>query len=57
MFLLTEISPTVIFMVNTRTKPTEEQLFDYENASAKSFEMNDLNGDVGKSYLDHLNKK
>ena len=52
MFLLTEISPTIIFMVNTRAKPNEEQMFDYENASKKSFEMNDY----GKSYLDHLNK-
>jgi len=57
MFLITEITPTVIFMVNTRQKPSEEQMFDYSNASGKSFELNDLNGDVGKSYLDHFNKK
>ena len=56
MFLITEITPTVIFMVNTRQKPSEEQMFDYSNASGKSFELNDLNGDVGKSYLDHFNK-
>ena len=46
MFLITEITPTVIFMVNTRQKPSEEQMFDYSNASGKSFELNDLNGDV-----------
>jgi hypothetical protein len=61
MFLITEIAPTVIFMINTRQRPNQDQMniYDYTNPSSrKSFELNDLNSNVGRNYLDHnYNKK
>ena len=56
MFLLTEIAPTIIFMVNTRTKPSEE-MFEYEDATGKSYEMNQLQGEVGKSHLEYYKRE
>ena len=35
MFLLTEIAPTVIFMINTRKKNETPSSFDYESKSEK----------------------
>jgi hypothetical protein len=53
MFLLTEIGPTVIFMINTRKK-TENNTFnsnyDYENKTER------LNSYKGLS-MDNINKK
>lgn len=46
MFLLTEICPTVIFMMNTRKKTDDNntnQAFDYENKTEK---LNNYKGKV-----------
>lgn len=57
MFLITEIAPTLIFMMNTRTKPEENNLFETESPEGRnSYEMNDLQQNVTKSYLEYFNK-
>jgi hypothetical protein len=57
MFLLTEISPTIIFMANTRQKPTEEEIFEYTKDNGKFFELIDFKIDKSKNFLDQYNKK